>query len=58
MMSQQQDLTQEEEEKFLTENRVCGTIDKDFWFVFDDEDPERLIRGNKIIDGTKIEWIS
>jgi hypothetical protein len=22
---------EEEEEKFLTENRVCGTIDKDFY---------------------------
>ena len=30
--------------------------DIDLHIVFDDEEPERLIRGNKIIDGTKIEY--
>ena len=30
--------------------------DIDLQIVFDDEEPNRLIRGNKIIDGTKIEY--
>lgn len=30
--------------------------DIDLHVVFDNEEPERLIRGNKIIDGTKIEY--
>lgn len=30
--------------------------DIDLQIVFDDENPNRLIRGNKIIDGTKIEY--
>ena len=33
-----------------------NTSDIDLHIVFDDEEPNRLIRGNKIIDGTKIEY--